>query len=74
MAAAREDAPFVQWLKLEVIRSETQGDTGVVEFKAYYQYRGQSSILHEISQFKSLNIQEDSFQGEWNYTISPQVV
>ena len=25
-------------------------------------------------EFKSLNIQPDSFHGEWNYTISPQVV
>ena len=52
ISAARSDAPLIQWLKLEVIRSEEQGDAGLVEFKAHFKYRNKSGILHEVSRFK----------------------
>jgi SEC-C motif domain protein len=42
------------WLKLEVLSTslaENNAQEAVVEFKAYYQYRGQKHVLHEISEF-----------------------
>ena len=60
IAAVRRDAPLIQWLKLEVIRADTQDDLGVVEFKAYFRYRNAQSVLHEVSQFAKV-------AGEWFY-------
>ena len=41
------------WLKLEILNTfmSNNGEAGIVEFKAHYQYRGQKHVLHEISQF-----------------------
>lgn len=53
----------IRWLKLEILMTELSENKqqGVVEFRAYYQYRGQKHVLHEISQFSLKN-------GRWNYT------
>jgi SEC-C motif-containing protein len=52
----------IHWLKLEILRHEpaVDGQTGIVEFKAHYLYRGHKHVLHEISSFR----QE---QGRWMY-------
>lgn len=60
IAAAKKDAPFIHWLKLEVIHAQEQNDAGVVEFKAHFQYQNTTSVLHEESQFLKIN-------GEWFY-------
>lgn len=50
----------LEWLNLEIIRFKTEGDQGLVEFKATYRDGQHIGVLHEISRF----IQE---QGNWYY-------
>lgn len=40
-----------EWLKLDVLRAETAGDKGVVEFIAYYRDQRGLGQLHERSDF-----------------------
>lgn len=55
-----DDEP-IKWLGLDVKRSETQGETAIVEFVARYRIGGgKAERLHEISQFKLLD-------GRWHY-------
>ncbi len=65
ITAVRRDAPLIQWLKLEVIRAEEQGDSGVVEFKAHFRYHNKPSVLHEVSRFEKV-------QGHWFYVSGNQ--
>ncbi len=51
LTAARRDAPFIQWLKLEVLGSREEENQGWVEFKAHFRFHGRVSVLHEKSQF-----------------------
>lgn len=50
----------IKWQRLEVLRSQESDNSGIVEFKAYFQYQGHPQVLHEISHFE----QE---RGEWFY-------
>ncbi|MDQ7045564.1 MAG: YchJ family metal-binding protein [Sulfurimonas sp.] len=42
-----QDAPPIEWLKLEVLAD----DASSVEFKAYYKLHGNIELLHEKSNF-----------------------
>lgn len=47
-------AASVQWLGLQVLRTEAGTETdsdGIVEFKAMYQENGKLSFIHEVSKF-----------------------
>lgn len=57
---AQKEAPFIKWLKLEVLYTEATQNKGIVEFKAYFRFNNQNAILHEISQFECL-------EGVWFY-------
>ena len=50
-ALIEEHARHTRWLKLEIIASGEEGDTGMVEFKAYYTEGGSIGVLHERSRF-----------------------
>lgn len=59
-ASAKQWAESVTWLKLKVLRAYIDSaipDTGFVEFKAYYRYKKQMHVMHELSKFKQLNHQ-----------------
>ena len=60
LSAAQRDAPFTQWLKLEVLHSETHENTGLVEFKAHFRFHKKPGVLHELSHFARI-------EGEWFY-------
>lgn len=49
------------WLKLDIVQSSQDTNTGLVEFKAYFSYNRQFYLLHELSEF----ILEDN---RWLYT------
>ena len=51
----------VEWIKLEVLCSEEEGDEGTVQFIATFRHQGEERLLHEISSFKKVN-------GRWYYT------
>lgn len=60
----------VQWLKLEIIRSE-QGSAndklGIIEFKAFYDADGKTGYLHETSNFVKEDNQWFYFDGETEF-------
>lgn len=45
-------ASQLTWLGLEVLSTQAKGNLGWVEFKAYYEERGEKCCLHERSQFR----------------------
>ncbi len=49
-----------QWIGLEMLNSETDGDVGIVEFLAYYKENGKALRMHERSRF----IRQE---GQWFY-------
>ncbi len=49
-----------QWLGLQVKRTSSEGEQGVVEFVARYKLQGRAHRLHEVSRF----VRE---QGRWYY-------
>lgn len=51
----------VEWIKLDVLFSEEEGDKGTVQFIASFRYQEEERLLHEISSFKKIN-------GKWYYT------
>ncbi|MCG9696593.1 YchJ family metal-binding protein [Shewanella sp. Isolate11] len=64
-AAILDKDNHTQWLALNVNNSSINGDTGSVEFHAWYNENGLDAI-HEISQF----VHED---GRWYYTTGEQL-
>jgi SEC-C motif-containing protein len=52
--------PRITWTGLEVLRSEADGDTGVVEFRAHHRVGSGDGVQHEVSRF----VRE---QGQWLY-------
>ncbi|MHC9511048.1 YchJ family protein [Kangiella sp. M94] len=56
-----QSAKSTHWCGLEVVRAEQEGDSGVVEFKAYFLDKDKLHCLHEASNF----VRED---GRWLYT------
>ena len=55
-----EHAQHTNWLSLQIIDSSEADDTGVVEFKAFYEENGSVKVLHERSRF----VKQD---GRWLY-------
>jgi SEC-C motif-containing protein len=54
-------AKSTHWCGLEVVRAEQEGDSGLVEFKAYFLDKEKLHCLHEASNF----VREDD---RWLYT------
>ena len=54
-----EHAKSTEWLKLEVLKSTESGDSGFVEFKAYFRENKKIHVHHEKSDF--LKIEEQWF-------------
>ena len=57
---AEDLAKETKWLKLEVLSSHEQGDTGTVQFIAFFESQGASQMMHEVSTFKKV-------EGKWMY-------
>ena len=51
----------LNWQRLDIVAKSQKGDTGVVEFKAYFlDHDGDQQLHHEISQFRR-------YSGRWVY-------
>jgi SEC-C motif domain protein len=48
-------------VRLDILNTSGNGESGEVEFKAYYQKSGRITYMHELSEFKKIN-------GKWFYT------
>ena len=57
----RKGGTGVEWIKLDVLFSEEEGDGGTVQFIARFRHQGEERLLHEISSFQKVN-------GKWYYT------
>jgi SEC-C motif-containing protein len=53
-------ASSVEWLNLDIIKSSSQGNQGLVEFKAHFKKKHDKHVIHEISSFTLKN-------GAWFY-------
>ena len=51
----------MEWLKLDVLFSEEEGDKGTVQFIATFRLAGEEHFMHEISSFEKVD-------GKWYYT------
>lgn len=51
-SSAADWAQRVEWLQLIVMNSRTEGDSGWVEFIAYFKEHGKKHAIHELSEFK----------------------
>lgn len=61
LAAAELSEKSQDWIRLEVLAKSRQGDTGMVEFNAWYRDEtGGESVLHERSEFSLV-------AGRWLY-------
>ena len=49
--SARQWAQDASWLNLEVIKTQTEGSKGFVEFIANFIYQKQKQQIHELSEF-----------------------
>lgn len=58
--ATREWAQSVKWIKLDVVKSDVDGEKGTVEFVAHFSDHGKASAIHELSEF----LKDDE---EWFY-------
>ena len=59
-AATKRWADNSDWIKLEVVTVDEQGDEGKVEFIATYREKGLIQSHHEVGEFKRLD-------GRWYY-------
>ena len=67
------DGDGINWKRLEVLETKAGGstdDTGIVEFKAYYQSGHKGGVLHERSRFSRVDSRWLYIDGE----LSPEVV
>ncbi len=55
-----EHAKQTQWLSLQIVDASEENDSGMVEFKAFYDENGTVKMLHERSRFVKLD-------GRWFY-------
>jgi SEC-C motif-containing protein len=60
VALIEEHAAHTEWLGLEIIDSAEHGESGMVEFKAFYRESGKIAVLHEKSRFVKID-------GKWLY-------
>lgn len=51
----------MEWLKLDVLFSEEDGDKGMVQFIATFSSAGKKHFMHEVSSFEKV-------YGKWYYT------
>lgn len=58
---AEKNAKRTEWLKLDVLFSEEEGDIGTVQFIATFRIAGEEHFMHEISSFEKVS-------GKWYYT------
>ena len=58
---AEKNINETEWLKLDVLFSEEEGDKGTVQFIATFRYAGEEHFMHEISSFEKID-------GKWYYT------
>ncbi|MCB1107409.1 MAG: SEC-C domain-containing protein [Chlamydiia bacterium] len=56
----RKGGEGIQWIKLDVLLSEENGDQGMVQFIATFRFQGKKQMMHETSFFKKIN-------GKWYY-------
>lgn len=57
---AQTMAKDTHWTKLEVLSSSENGNRGTVQFIAFYTFRGEEQMMHEISTFEKI-------KGKWIY-------
>jgi SEC-C motif domain protein len=56
LTAASLSEKSLDWVKLEILNNQQNGDEGRVEFKAYYKTEdGELNILHEMSSFRRID-------------------
>ena len=60
MTAESLSEPSLDWCGLEIVSKSQQGNTGVVEFRAFFREDGEVGCHHEISQFERRD-------GRWLY-------
>jgi SEC-C motif-containing protein len=58
---AEESVKNTEWLKLDVLFSEEEGEEGTVQFIATFRIGGEEHLMHEISSFEKV-------RGKWYYT------
>ncbi|WP_250657833.1 YchJ family protein [Alkalimarinus coralli] len=71
-ASLRQSAESTEWLRLQVISSQQQGERGTVEFNAYFKERDASGSsegkeiqgLHEVSRFEKVGNQWFYLDGD----------
>lgn len=65
--ATREWAEKAHFIKLEILRSNQEGNKGMVEFKAYYEMPGEAQLVHhEFSKFRKQS-------GRWYFREGRQL-
>ncbi len=64
--------PCVKWLGLEVRRTQTTGDAGVVEFVARSREAGRAQRLHETSRFVRQSGRWYYLDGDFKPNACPQ--
>ena len=57
----RKKGNGIEWIKLDVLFSEEDGDQGTVQFIATFLYQGVENLMHEKSSFERID-------GKWYYT------
>jgi SEC-C motif-containing protein len=60
VALIEEHAAHTKWLSLQILDDVCSGDSGMVEFKAFYDENGSVKVLHEKSLFAKVD-------GAWLY-------
>ncbi len=60
LASTRRDAPFLKWLKLEILSTEIAAEVGYVKFRAHYSLKSRVFVLEEHSRFEKI-------EGRWFY-------
>ena len=60
-ASAKAQVVNTEYLRLDVLFSEEEGDRGTVQFIVTFRYQGNEQFMHEISTFEKIN-------GTWYYT------
>lgn len=54
-ASSESDRQPLDGVRLDILNTTINGDSGTVEFKAYYQKNGRINYMHELSEFKRIN-------------------
>lgn len=65
--SSTDNVEHVKWLKLEIITSNVEESTAIVEFKAFYRANKRKYCLHEVSEFQFIN-------GKWLYSAAREFI